>query len=76
MRPRLPSSTVWAAVTGTATISAALRVAEGLGFCPGQYVNARYTIDRPNVKMREREKNVPHGWDQSGDERKRWGIVP
>ncbi|KAF7366580.1 Nucleoside triphosphate hydrolase protein [Mycena sanguinolenta] len=50
-RPRLPSSTVWGAVTGTATVSAAFRIAAGLGFRPGQYVNARYTVDRPNVKI-------------------------
>ncbi|KAJ7840469.1 P-loop containing nucleoside triphosphate hydrolase protein [Mycena leptocephala] len=51
IRPRLPSSTVWAGVTGTATASAALHIAAGLGFRCGQYVNARYTIDRPNVKI-------------------------
>ncbi|KAJ7867729.1 P-loop containing nucleoside triphosphate hydrolase protein [Mycena olivaceomarginata] len=51
MRPRLPSSTVWAGVTGTATVTAALHIAAGLGFRPGQYVNARYTIDRHNVKI-------------------------
>ncbi|KAJ6609791.1 hypothetical protein B0H10DRAFT_2225591 [Mycena sp. CBHHK59/15] len=59
MRPRLPSSTVWAAVSGTATISAALRIAAGLGFRPGQYVNARYTIDRPNVKIIPRFLEYP-----------------
>ncbi|KAJ6626498.1 hypothetical protein B0H10DRAFT_2185737 [Mycena sp. CBHHK59/15] len=50
MRPRLPSTTVWAAVAGTATPSDALVIAAGLGFRTGQYVNARYTIDRPNIK--------------------------
>ncbi|KAJ7660021.1 P-loop containing nucleoside triphosphate hydrolase protein [Mycena olivaceomarginata] len=59
MRPRLPSSTVWAAVTGTATISAAFRIAAGLGFRSGQYVNARYTIDRPNVKIIPRFLEYP-----------------
>ncbi|KAJ6557657.1 hypothetical protein B0H19DRAFT_1290747 [Mycena capillaripes] len=51
MRARLPSKAVWAAVTGTATVSAALYIAVGLGFRPGKYVNAGYTIDRPNVKI-------------------------
>ncbi|KAJ7853851.1 hypothetical protein B0H14DRAFT_3653243 [Mycena olivaceomarginata] len=37
MRPCLPSGTVWAAATGTATISAAFRIAVGLGFRSGQY---------------------------------------
>ncbi|KAJ7924813.1 hypothetical protein B0H13DRAFT_1863675 [Mycena leptocephala] len=50
MRPRVPSNTVWGATTGTATPSAALRIAAALGFRTGQYVNARYTIDRPNIK--------------------------
>jgi hypothetical protein len=50
---------VWAAVTGTATISAALRIAAGLGFRSGQYVNARYTIDRPNVKIIPRFLEYP-----------------
>ncbi|CAK5272578.1 unnamed protein product [Mycena citricolor] len=48
-RSRLPSSAVFGAVTGTATPSHALEIAEGLGF-RGGYVNARYSIDRPNVK--------------------------
>ncbi|KAJ7306176.1 P-loop containing nucleoside triphosphate hydrolase protein [Mycena albidolilacea] len=50
MRPRLSTKTIWGATTGTATPSAALRIAAGLGFRVGQYVNARYTVDRPNVK--------------------------
>ncbi|KAJ7855693.1 P-loop containing nucleoside triphosphate hydrolase protein, partial [Mycena leptocephala] len=50
MRPRVPSNTVWGATTGTATPSAALRIAAALGFRTGQYVNTRYTIDRPNIK--------------------------
>ncbi|KAJ7854440.1 P-loop containing nucleoside triphosphate hydrolase protein [Mycena olivaceomarginata] len=59
MRPRLPSSTVWAGVTGTATVTAALRIAAGLGFRSGQYVNARYTVDRPNVKIIPRFLEYP-----------------
>ncbi|KAJ6572245.1 hypothetical protein B0H19DRAFT_1348338 [Mycena capillaripes] len=51
MRACLPSKTVWAAVTGTATVFAALHIAAGLGFRPAKYVNARYTIDRSNVKI-------------------------
>jgi hypothetical protein len=59
MRPRLPSSTVWAGVTRTATVTAALRIAAGLGFRSGQYVNARYTVDRPNVKIIPRFLEYP-----------------
>ncbi|KAJ7028391.1 hypothetical protein C8F04DRAFT_1265926 [Mycena alexandri] len=51
MRPRLPTATIWATTTDTATLSAALRITSGLGFQSGQYVNARYSIDRPNVKV-------------------------
>ncbi|KAK6977141.1 nucleoside triphosphate hydrolase protein [Favolaschia claudopus] len=50
MRARLPTKTIWAAVTGTATPSAALLIAAALGFRAGQYVNARYSVDRPNIK--------------------------
>jgi hypothetical protein len=32
-------------------VSGALATASGLGFRPGHYVNARYTVDRPNVKI-------------------------
>ncbi|KAJ7921286.1 hypothetical protein B0H13DRAFT_1866888 [Mycena leptocephala] len=49
MRPRVPSNTVWGATTELHP-SAALRSAAALGFRTGQYVNARYTIDRPNIK--------------------------
>ena len=50
MRALLHSNTVWASVTGTATPSRALAIAAGLGYQPGHYVNARYSIDRPNIK--------------------------
>ncbi|KAF7341572.1 Nucleoside triphosphate hydrolase protein [Mycena sanguinolenta] len=59
MRARLPSGTVWAAVTGTATVSASLHIATGLGFRSGMYVNARYTVDRPNVKIIPRFLQYP-----------------
>ncbi|KAF5374008.1 hypothetical protein D9615_009902 [Tricholomella constricta] len=50
MRARLLSKTVWAAVTGSATPERAQVIAKFLGFQPGHYVNARYSIDRPTVK--------------------------
>jgi hypothetical protein len=51
VRARLPSTTVWDAVTGTATIPESLCIAAALGFRPGHYVNARYTVDRSHVKI-------------------------
>ncbi|TFK39191.1 P-loop containing nucleoside triphosphate hydrolase protein [Crucibulum laeve] len=50
MRALLSSHTVWAAVSGTATPSRALAIAKKLGFQPDHYVNARYSVDRPNIK--------------------------
>jgi superfamily II DNA helicase RecQ len=50
MRARLTSKTVWAAVTGSATPEHAKMMAKALGFQPDKYVDARYSIDRPNVK--------------------------
>lgn len=50
MRSLLPSNTIWAGVTGTATPSRALAIAKALGFQNEQYVNARYSVDRPNIK--------------------------
>ncbi|KAJ7138471.1 P-loop containing nucleoside triphosphate hydrolase protein, partial [Mycena crocata] len=49
-RPRLPSTTVWGACTATATVEDALTITSGLSFRPGEYVNARFTVDRPNIK--------------------------
>ncbi|KAK7025402.1 hypothetical protein VNI00_016039 [Paramarasmius palmivorus] len=49
MRHTLPSRTVWAAVTGSATPSQSESLAKVYGFC-GDYVNARYNLDRPNIK--------------------------
>jgi superfamily II DNA helicase RecQ len=40
MRARLLSTTVWAAVTGSATPERAQAIAKYLGFKPGHYVNA------------------------------------
>lgn len=51
MRARLPEDTVWAAFTGTSTPAEAQQVARNLGFKPGAYVNARYSIDIPNIKF-------------------------
>ncbi|KAJ7215743.1 P-loop containing nucleoside triphosphate hydrolase protein, partial [Mycena rebaudengoi] len=50
LRPRLPSHTVWAAVTATATPVRAFAIAAALGFRSSQYVNVRYSTDRPNIK--------------------------
>lgn len=50
MRARLSSSTIWAAVTGTATPDRALVIAASLGFQPHHYINARYSVDRSNIK--------------------------
>ena len=50
MRARLLSSTIWAAVTGSATSERAQAIAKYLGFKPGHYINARYTIDCPTIK--------------------------
>lgn len=50
MRSLLLSTTIWAAVTGTATPDRALSMARTLGFQPGHYVNARYSVDRPTIK--------------------------
>ncbi|KIM45746.1 hypothetical protein M413DRAFT_24878 [Hebeloma cylindrosporum] len=49
-RSLLNSTTTWAAVTATATPERAVEMAKQLGFQPGHHVNARYSIDRPNVK--------------------------
>ncbi|KAF8960219.1 hypothetical protein BDZ97DRAFT_1834577 [Flammula alnicola] len=50
MHALLPSKVVWAAVTGTATPIRALAMAKALGFAHGNYINACYSIDRPNLK--------------------------
>ncbi|KAF6758428.1 P-loop containing nucleoside triphosphate hydrolase protein [Ephemerocybe angulata] len=50
MRSRLPSSTVWCAVTGSVTPANAPVAATLLGFRPGLYVDARYRLDRPLIK--------------------------
>lgn len=50
MRPRLRSDTTWALLTGTLTLIDASKLAKELGFSRGNYVNARYSVDRPNLK--------------------------
>ncbi|KAJ7451710.1 P-loop containing nucleoside triphosphate hydrolase protein [Mycena galericulata] len=50
LRVRLNSATIWAAATATATPSGAITQAMGLGFAPGRYTNARYSVDRPNLR--------------------------
>ncbi|PCH41838.1 nucleoside triphosphate hydrolase protein, partial [Wolfiporia cocos MD-104 SS10] len=59
MRARLVSGTIWAAFTGTATPSCSLAIAAGLGFRRGHYVDARYSVDRPNIKYITRFLEYP-----------------
>ncbi|KAJ7307865.1 P-loop containing nucleoside triphosphate hydrolase protein, partial [Mycena albidolilacea] len=47
---RLNRSTTYALATATAPPAAALSMAKSLGLHPGQYTNARYSVDRPNLK--------------------------
>ncbi|KAJ7637933.1 P-loop containing nucleoside triphosphate hydrolase protein [Mycena polygramma] len=47
---RLQRSTTYALATATAPPLAALSMAKALGLHPGQYTNARYSVDRPNLK--------------------------
>ncbi|KAH9945567.1 P-loop containing nucleoside triphosphate hydrolase protein [Amylocystis lapponica] len=51
MRARLLSSTIWAEITGTATPPRARAIALDLSFRPGLYVDARYSVDRRNLKI-------------------------
>ncbi len=51
MRARLPSTTIWAAMTGTATRSETLYISHSLGFRPGLFKSARHTVDRKNIKF-------------------------
>ncbi|KAF9013009.1 P-loop containing nucleoside triphosphate hydrolase protein [Hymenopellis radicata] len=48
LRWRLKPEVIWAVVTGTVTPANALHIAQLLGFT--DYVNATYSIDRPNIK--------------------------
>ncbi|KAJ7195397.1 P-loop containing nucleoside triphosphate hydrolase protein [Mycena rebaudengoi] len=50
LRMRLNSSTIWCAATATATAAEALEMGQRLGFHRGYYINARYSLDRPNLK--------------------------
>ncbi|KAI0687974.1 P-loop containing nucleoside triphosphate hydrolase protein [Cytidiella melzeri] len=67
MRARLFSRTVWAAFTGTSTPQEALRMARHLGFKPGHYINARYSVDIPSIKYITRFMAYPHSGDQFFD---------
>ncbi|KAK7058204.1 P-loop containing nucleoside triphosphate hydrolase protein, partial [Favolaschia claudopus] len=51
LRVRLNSSVVWVAATATATRAEALSMAVALGFHSDTYINARYSVDRPNLKF-------------------------
>ncbi|KAI0688637.1 P-loop containing nucleoside triphosphate hydrolase protein [Cerioporus squamosus] len=51
MRSRLSSRTTWAGFTGTATLAETRAISRDLGFRPGYFVDARYTLDRHNVKF-------------------------
>ncbi|KAF7291508.1 Nucleoside triphosphate hydrolase protein [Mycena kentingensis (nom. inval.)] len=50
LRVRLHTTVVWSAATATAPPVDALRQAAALGFKPGSYINARYSVDRPNLR--------------------------
>ncbi|KAJ7116292.1 P-loop containing nucleoside triphosphate hydrolase protein [Mycena filopes] len=50
LRVKLNDSTVWVAVTATATTERAPIMARMLGFRPGAYVDRRYSVNRPNLK--------------------------
>ncbi|KAF9005311.1 P-loop containing nucleoside triphosphate hydrolase protein [Hymenopellis radicata] len=50
LRVRMLPSVIWVSVTATATPDQALHIARRLGYRPSQYINARYPIDRPNLK--------------------------
>ncbi|KIY52247.1 P-loop containing nucleoside triphosphate hydrolase protein [Fistulina hepatica ATCC 64428] len=50
MRSRLPSSTIFAGFTGSASPEGAIRIARALGFQAGHYIDARYSLDRPHIK--------------------------
>ncbi len=67
MRARLPETTVWAAFTGTSTPAEAQQIARNLGYKPGAFVNARYSIDIPNIKYVLRFMAYPHSGPQFYD---------
>jgi superfamily II DNA helicase RecQ len=50
LRVKLPTSTQWTAATASATMDRAPIMAKGYGMKPGAYVDARYSVDRPNLK--------------------------
>ncbi|KAK7000494.1 P-loop containing nucleoside triphosphate hydrolase protein [Favolaschia claudopus] len=50
LRVKLPSTTTWIAVTATAPPERATCIAKKLGFKADSYINARYSVNRPNIK--------------------------
>ncbi|KAK6966698.1 P-loop containing nucleoside triphosphate hydrolase protein [Favolaschia claudopus] len=50
LRVKLPSTATWIAVTATAPPERAVHMAKKLGFESGAYIEARYSVDRPNIK--------------------------
>ncbi|KAJ7874113.1 P-loop containing nucleoside triphosphate hydrolase protein [Mycena leptocephala] len=50
LRVKLNDSTVWVAVTATATTERAPIMARKLGFRPGGYIDRHYSVNRPNLK--------------------------
>ncbi|KAJ7245531.1 P-loop containing nucleoside triphosphate hydrolase protein [Mycena rebaudengoi] len=50
LRVKLLTSTQWTAVTASATTERAPIMAKKYGMKPGAYVDARYSINRPNLK--------------------------
>ncbi|KAH9855447.1 P-loop containing nucleoside triphosphate hydrolase protein [Lenzites betulinus] len=50
MRSSLGSDVLWAVFTGSATVAETAQISRSLGFQPGSFVNARYSLDRRNIK--------------------------
>ncbi|KAJ6628449.1 P-loop containing nucleoside triphosphate hydrolase protein [Mycena sp. CBHHK59/15] len=50
LRVKLNDSTIWTAATATGTVARSPIIAKKLGFKTGAYVDARYSLNRPNIK--------------------------
>ncbi|KAJ7622792.1 hypothetical protein DFH06DRAFT_1143124 [Mycena polygramma] len=59
MRVRPPSTTIWIAGTAMAPPKNAIVMAKALGFRDGHYINARYSVNRPNLKYIPRTYQHP-----------------
>jgi len=60
IRPRLPSSVTFLGLTGSCNRAEASLIASGLGFQPGYYINARYSVDRPNPGLKYITRFLKH----------------